>query len=166
MDNDKKQAFILKIGELGNLFGFSHMLGHIYGLLFITAKELSLDDIKDALEISKATVSLNIRELLKWGAVKRVWKTGTRKDYYEAEADFMKLFNTRLVDALLRRVHLFEEAMLLSGKENKAARSKDDKHIDKRLDEAKRISQKIIKLLQMIKNTEKNSLLKMFLKNL
>jgi len=166
MDSDKKQSFILKIGELGTLFGFSHILGQIYGILFITAKELSLDDIKDTLFVSKATVSLNIRELLKWGAVKRVWKPGTRKDYYEAETDFMKLFNTRLVDALLRRIRLFEEALLVNGKENKGARSGDDKHIDKRLEEAKKISQKVIKLLQMVKNAEKSSILKMFLKNL
>ena len=109
MNDQSKKTFILKMGELSTLFGFSHILGQIYGILYMNARELSLDEIKDALEVSKATVSLNIRELLKWGAVKKIWKPGTRRDYYEPETDFLKIFNTRLADALSTREHVLKD---------------------------------------------------------
>ncbi|MCK5708679.1 MAG: hypothetical protein KAI43_13610 [Candidatus Aureabacteria bacterium] len=164
MTSKKKYAFILKMGELSTLFGFSHVLGQIYGLLYLTPNELSLDDIKDSLGVSKATVSLTVRELLKWGAVKRIWKAGTRRDYYEAEADFMKIFNTRLVDALLRRVNIFEEAAVSEIKEKKVAKDSDEKFVAERMENIKKMARSLGKLLHNIKNLEKHSFLKQILK--
>jgi len=44
-------------------------------------KPLSLDTIVEKLKMSKGSVSLNIRELEKWDAVKKIWVNGTRKDF-------------------------------------------------------------------------------------
>ena len=61
MENGRKSDFIMKMGELSSLFGFSHILGQIYGLLYLSPSPVSLDEIKDSLHVSKASVSLNIR---------------------------------------------------------------------------------------------------------
>jgi HTH-type transcriptional regulator, glycine betaine synthesis regulator len=165
MNESSKNDFVLKMGELSTLFGFSHVLGQIYGLLYLTPGELSLDDIKDSLSVSKATVSLNIRELLKWGAVKRIWKPGTRRDYYEAEVDFLKIFNTRLVDALLRRVRIFEDGALhvLQDKSGVMSDRKEREFLDQRLEEIKKISRLLKKVLMTIKDSENSSILKKLL---
>ena len=163
MNDQSKKAFILKMGELSTLFGFSHVLGQIYGVLYMNARELSLDNIKDTLSVSKATVSLNIRELLKWGAVKKIWKPGTRKDYYEVEADFLKIFNTRLVDALLRRVQVFKDAAFMNEKEEENAKSKEDRIIENRLKDIRKISRILVKILESAKDTKKINFIQKFL---
>jgi DNA-binding transcriptional regulator GbsR (MarR family) len=163
----KVENFLLKMGELSSLFGFSHVLGRIYGLLYLSPVPLSLDEIKDELAVSKATVSLSIRELLKWGLVQRIWKAGTRKDYYEAEADFLKIFNTRLVDALLRRVRVFEEGAVQEPGDRPAGEiSKEyNDFIQKRLGEIKKISGLIKGALVAVKNAEGHSLMNKMLMN-
>ena len=163
MDHPKKQSFMLKMGELSTLFGFSHILGQIYGLLFLSLSELSLDEIKDALSVSKATVSLNIRELSKWGFVRKIWKSGTRKDFYEAETDLIKIFNTRLVDALLRRVRIVEEAADGIDAQEKSAQSDDNKIIQARIKEVRKVARMGLKVLEAVKDPKKLGLAKKWL---
>jgi DNA-binding transcriptional regulator GbsR (MarR family) len=49
-------------------------------------------------------VSLNIRELEKWGAVRSVWVKGSRKDYYEADLDVKKVVGNKLKTGIQKRV--------------------------------------------------------------
>ncbi|MDD5688028.1 MAG: hypothetical protein PHE88_09390 [Elusimicrobia bacterium] len=90
------QDFIRIIGEFGVSFGLNRSVGQIYGLLYINEKPLSLDTIVLALKMSKGSVSLNIRELENWGAVKKIWVSGSRKDFYEANTDFINVIYKRI----------------------------------------------------------------------
>ncbi len=103
---DARDNFIEKMGFLGTLFGFSKLVGQIYGLLYLSPRPLSLNDLMDALRVSKGSISTNIRELEKWGGCKKVWvKDGdSRKDFYEAETNFKNIVNKRLIDAIKRRI--------------------------------------------------------------
>ena len=96
--------FLEKLGFLGTLFGFNKLMGQIYGLLYLSPSPLGLDEITETLHVSKGSISINIRELEKWGGCKKVWVKGDRKDYYEAETHFKNILNKRLLDALKRRV--------------------------------------------------------------
>ena len=105
-----KDEFIEKMGFLGTLFGFSKLLGQIYGTLFLSPNPLCLNDLMKELRVSKGSISTNIRELEKWGGCKKVWVKGeARKDYYEAVTDFKAFLNKRLMDAVKRRVHTVTE---------------------------------------------------------
>ena len=105
-----KDQFIERMGFLGTLFGFSKLLGHIYGTLFLSPSPLCLNDLMKELRVSKGSISTNIRELEKWGGCKKVWVKGeARKDYYEAVTDFKAFLNKRLMDAVKRRVHTVSE---------------------------------------------------------
>ena len=46
--------------------------------------------------VSKGGVSVNIRELERWGAVKKVWVQGSRKDFYIANSDFVSVGYARM----------------------------------------------------------------------
>ena len=65
-------------------------MGQLYGLIYLSPKPLTLDDMATNLSISKGNVSINIRALERWNMVKHIWVKGDRKDYYEAETDFYK----------------------------------------------------------------------------
>ncbi|OGS44930.1 MAG: hypothetical protein A2539_04440 [Elusimicrobia bacterium RIFOXYD2_FULL_34_15] len=87
--------FIRIIGELGANLGLNRSVGQIYGLLYMNDEPLSLDDIVIKLKMSKGSVSLNIRELERWEAVKKIWVRGSRKDFYEVNPDFINVIYKR-----------------------------------------------------------------------
>lgn len=79
--------FIETAGNLCRRLGLPRSLGQIYGLLFFSAKPLSLDDIVQRLGISKASASTGTRQLAAWGAVHQVWVPGERRDFFEVVPD-------------------------------------------------------------------------------
>lgn len=99
-----RDNFIEKMGFLGSLFGFSKLLGQIYGVLYLSPNPVSLNELMEELKVSKGSVSTNIRELEKWGGCRKVWVKGDRKDFYEAETNFKNIINKRLIDAVRRRL--------------------------------------------------------------
>jgi DNA-binding transcriptional regulator GbsR (MarR family) len=62
----------------------------IFGLLYLSAKPLSLDEIATALSQSKSHVSTNLRALVEWHLVRRRPVPGSRRDHYEAATDFFR----------------------------------------------------------------------------
>ncbi|MDP3979997.1 MAG: hypothetical protein Q8Q33_01145 [Chlamydiota bacterium] len=101
--------FVEKMGFLSTLLGFSKIVGQIYGVLYLSPKALSLNELMDALRVSKGSVSVNIRILEKWGGCRKVWVKGDRRDYYSAEIELKHIINKRLVDAIKRRVLAFDD---------------------------------------------------------
>ena len=99
-----QDKFLGSIGKLCGSFGLNAFVAQLYGILYLSDKPLSLDDITDRLKASKGNVSLNIRELEKWGAVRNVWVKGSRKDYYEAELDIKKVFSKKVKTSLEKRI--------------------------------------------------------------
>ena len=71
-------------GNLSRRVGLPRTVGQIYGLLFLSPRALSLEEIADQLGISKASVSTGARQLASWGAIRQVWIPGSRKDHFEA----------------------------------------------------------------------------------
>jgi DNA-binding transcriptional regulator GbsR (MarR family) len=73
------------------MLGLPRSTGQIYGLLYLSPKPLSLDDIATLLSISKASASTGTRQLATWQAVKEVWVPGDRRDHFEALGDLREL---------------------------------------------------------------------------
>ncbi len=117
--------FVELIGNMGAGLGLSKAACQLYALLFITGRALSLDAMSEQLGISKGNVSVNIRALERWGAAKKIWRKGSRKDYYRAEEDIEKIVMERLSDGLGKRIDDIREYIA----ENK--NSKDIKQLDK-----------------------------------
>lgn len=94
------------LGQLSDYFGFSKVMGQLYGALLLSAEPLSLDDLMDRLSISKASVSMNMRTLEHMGMVRQVWMRGRsgRRKYYEAETDFIQIITNILSGREMRDV--------------------------------------------------------------
>lgn len=97
-------GFIENIGELGLSLGLNRVAVQLYALLFMSNEPLSLDDMAERLKMSKGNISVNVRELEKWGAARRVWVKGERRDFYKAELDVFKIVTERLKIGLARRM--------------------------------------------------------------
>lgn len=107
MHNNLEMAqdkFIESIGKLARSFGLNHFIAQLYAVLYLSDRPLSLDDLVERLKASKGNISLNIRELEKWGAVKNIWVKGSRKDYYAADPDIKKVVANKLRSGVQKRI--------------------------------------------------------------
>jgi DNA-binding transcriptional regulator GbsR (MarR family) len=94
------------LGQLAHYFGFSKVMGQIYGALLLSARPLCLDDLVEQLGISKANASMNMRTLENLGMVRQVWVRGSsgRRKFYEAETDFWQIITNVLKGREMRDV--------------------------------------------------------------
>lgn len=100
-----------RIGKLCSSFGLNGLLAQLYTILYLSEKPLSLDEMAEKLKISKGSVSINIRELEKWGAVKNLWVKGSRKDYYEANLDVKQVILNKVKSGVQRRMTEVEKML-------------------------------------------------------
>lgn len=108
MDKHLVQArdnIIESAGRTTQGFGLGRIIGQLYALLFFSPHPMSLDDMAEGLRVSKGSVSTNIRELEKWGAVRRVWVKGDRKDYYEAEVELLRVLKDGIIPLFARKLN-------------------------------------------------------------
>lgn len=81
------------ISDVIEYWGFKKVLGRVWTMLYLAEGPLPAADIGRRLNMSAGSVSTTLSELLRWGVVKRVWKPGERKDFFEAETDFWKMIS-------------------------------------------------------------------------
>ena len=86
---DKAQrTFIDRLGDAAEADGLSPIAGRLFALLLLAPEPQSLDELAEALGVSKASVSTDARRLLDRGIVERTRRTGDRRDFYELAPDF------------------------------------------------------------------------------
>lgn len=107
-----QDRFIERIGNICNKFGLNDFIAQLYAVLYLSDRPLSLDELSQRLRASKGNVSINIRELEGWGAVRKFWMKGSRKDYYQAETDLKKILSERIKLSLQK--HTSEISDILS----------------------------------------------------
>lgn len=81
------------IGDIIEHWGFRKGLGRVWTVLFLAAVTLPAQSVGERLSMSAGAVSMSLSELQRWGVVRRVWKPGERKEYFEAETDFWRMIS-------------------------------------------------------------------------
>ncbi|WP_088104526.1 GbsR/MarR family transcriptional regulator [Halalkalibacter urbisdiaboli] len=76
-----------------NLYGITPSVGRLYGLLYFSEEPMTLDCMKDQLGMSKTSMSTSVRQLQELKMVEKVWKKGTRKDWYQSLDDWYETFS-------------------------------------------------------------------------
>ncbi len=94
--------FVEHWGLMARSWGINATMGELFALLYITGTDWTADDLRKRLDISRGNVSMNLRELMAWGVVHRVHRTGERREFYRAEADVWILFR-RILSERKRR---------------------------------------------------------------
>ncbi len=98
-------SIIEGLGQLAGYFGFSKVMGQLFGVLVLSPEPLSLDDLMERLGISKASVSTTMRTMEHMGIVREVWIKDDRRKYYRAESDFWQILSNILRSRELRDVN-------------------------------------------------------------
>jgi DNA-binding transcriptional regulator GbsR (MarR family) len=85
------ERFVLKWGEMGNVWGVNRSVAQIHALLYLRGVPMTAEDISETLGIARSNVSNSLKELLSWNLIRRVPILGDRRDHFEAEGDIWEL---------------------------------------------------------------------------
>ena len=88
---EAREQFIQAWGAHGTSWGINKAMAQIQALLLIAPEPLSTEDIMEQLNISRGNANMNIRALIDWGIVHKVYKAGERKDFFTSEKDIWEL---------------------------------------------------------------------------
>ena len=125
-----RQRFIESAGHFTQSLGAGRVLGQIYAHIYFSKDPQSLDDLTRRLEISKGSASMAVRQLEQWGALRRVWVKGDRKDYYMATDEFGRIIRKALLEMIGRKMEtsdgLLEDAQALLQERTRNGKKADE----------------------------------------
>ena len=101
------RRFIEDAGNTTQSFGIGRVLGQIYAYLYFSPVSRNLNDMQEALGISKGSASTGVRQLEQWGAARKVWVKGDRKDYYQADDWFGKILKNAILDTVGKKMTVY-----------------------------------------------------------
>ena len=87
--------------------GAGRIVGQVMVHLYLQKEAQSLDSIGEALALSKASVSIAVRQLEQLGFVRRIWVSGDRKKYYRSADNIGSSLQQGLLAFLRQKVVLF-----------------------------------------------------------
>lgn len=111
IDHPITRRFIEDAGNATQALGVGRVVGQIFAYLYFSEESRTLDDMKEALGISKGSASMGVRQLEQWGAVQRVWVKGDRKDYYNASDYFGQIVRNIVVDLMGKRLESLSQTL-------------------------------------------------------
>ena len=94
--------FVLHGGEMGSVWGVNRSVGQIHGLLYLSDKPLTAEEIAERLGLARSNVSNSLKELQGWNLVRRVHVMGDRRDHFAAETDLWEMV-TRIAEGRKQR---------------------------------------------------------------
>lgn len=83
-----RDKFMQGLGRVAEFWGFPKAMGAAYAAIYLSPVPLSLDELVDAVGVTKGALSIHMRGLERMGVVHRDGRAGDRKDYYSADTDF------------------------------------------------------------------------------
>jgi len=103
------------IGHLMEFWGFKAVMGRIWGVLYLAPEPLSAAELGERLALSTGAISMALGDLQKWGVVKKTWRPGERRDYYEPETSIWKMvsrvFRERELTYVKEAISAFEAGL-------------------------------------------------------
>ena len=105
--DERIERFIERMGMHAEAEGFTRIAGRIFGYLLLQAEECSLDELAEALGVSKASISTEARRLEQFGLLQRTTRPGDRRDYYSISDDVF----ARSLENSMERLRRFQQLM-------------------------------------------------------
>ena len=116
MDDEKKlqdarTRLIETGGRTSQDLGTGRIVGQILIYLYLREDESSLDGIAEDLGLSKASVSIAVRQLEQLGLARKVWKSGDKRNYYKSAENIGKALQQGLLSVVRQKIQLFGDEL-------------------------------------------------------
>lgn len=110
-ESDSLQQARMRLVEIGGRtsqdLGAGRIVGQILVFLYLQEKECSLDAIGEELGLSKASVSIAVRQLEQLGLARKVWKTGDKKNYFKSADNIANALQQGVLAVVRQKIQLF-----------------------------------------------------------
>ena len=91
-------------GRTSQDLGLGRIVGQTLVYLYLRDGDCSLDQIGEDLGLSKASVSVAVRQLERLGLLRRAWKKGDRKKYYRTADDIASALQNGLLSFVRQKI--------------------------------------------------------------
>lgn len=121
-----------QIGEFIHYWGFKRVHGRIWTHLFLAQKPLDAADLVRQMKISKALVSISIRELLEYEVIEEVGKSSRGTHLYRTNPDILKVILSVLRQRekrMLSRMSAAQEALEKVSADEREKHGLSEKHL-------------------------------------
>ncbi len=112
-----KDRVIESIAKNMDLYGVPPSIGRLYGTMFFHGGPMTLDEMKESLQMSKTSMSTGIKTLMDLNCVEKVWIKGSRKDLYQTKEDWQQIFIDYFSNQWRKAVHSNLDALQKSKRE-------------------------------------------------
>jgi DNA-binding transcriptional regulator GbsR (MarR family) len=99
------EEFIEQMGIYAQADGLSRIAGRMIGFFVVASGPHSFSDLAEKLQVSRASVSTNVRILQSFGAIERTSRPGDRQDYFRLTDDPY----ARMLEGSLMRIRRVEQ---------------------------------------------------------
>ncbi len=123
--NEARSRFLQCWGEMGSCWGINKTMAQIHALLMVHEEPLSTDEVMRELNISRGNANMNLRSLVDWGLVRRSFKKGERREYFQSEKDVWRMFCTIARERKKREIEpvitALQECLAIAGRDRDCA---------------------------------------------
>ncbi len=135
-------------GAIAQDLGVGRITGQILVYLYLRPSACSLDAIEENLGVSKAAVSISARQLEGLGLLKRVWKKGDRKCYYQTADNLGSALKQGMLDLMSRKLEMANGEFQQAIQELEAEKADADAvFLEKRIKRAMVLSRRLDKII-------------------
>jgi DNA-binding transcriptional regulator GbsR (MarR family) len=134
-DNASEAAVLLiadAVGGLMEAWGFKRNMGRLWTVLYLEDRPLSAPEICERLALSTGAVSMLLTELGQWGAARKTWVVGERREHYEAETSIWKMVSRVFRERELRWIQTALEQFEAGKAQLDAAAERDAEPADRK----------------------------------
>lgn len=156
------EKIIQVIAKNMNLYGITPSIGRLYGVLYFNDEPMTLDDMRDALSMSKTSMSTGVRTLSDMKMVESTYRKGVRKDLYQSEEDWYKSFTALFgikwrqqtetnIEETIETIEILEE--MYNDTEDEELKQQIEHDLVK-LEEAKKYYQWLMRFIKVVESGE------------
>ncbi len=98
------RQFVEHWGMMARAWGINPTMGELFAILYITGTDWTAEELRSWLHVSRGNVSMNLRELMAWGVVRKLHRPGERRELYQAETEVWTLFRRILKERKRREL--------------------------------------------------------------
>ena len=155
------EKFVLHWGEMGSRWGVNRSVSQIHGLLYLTQKPMTAEQICEELNIARSNVSNSLKELQSLGLVHKAHAIGDRRDHFSALKDVQETFNV-IVESRKKR-EIDPTLSILRNLADQAAREKaTDPHVKQQIGNMLHFVDQMSDWYEDVKKVPNETLMKMF----
>ena len=99
------------IAQTMDLYGVNHSFGQLYGVMYFEDRPMTLEEMKNDMNMSKSNMSYAVRSLMESRMIHKLDEKRDRKDQYQADTDYFRTFQNFFGSRLQREIDVMTASM-------------------------------------------------------